>query len=158
MIRIPLLDRGLRCRPRLAPLLFTLLVLGCTSSTEPDFFLWEGVLEPVPPSTVSGITAAVSQFGRTEVSVEIRQAPADAVFGWKVNTGTCQSEGTIRGGVGAYPSIETDESGVGAEDAVLSGLFRSGEAYAVRVYSDQGGGVQTVISCGELEETMEPAG
>jgi hypothetical protein len=142
----------------LVPLLFTLLMLGCTSSTEPDFYLWEGVLKPVPPSTISGVTAAVSQFGRTEVSVEIRQAQADAVFGWRVNAGTCQSEGVIRGGVGAYPNIETDESGIGAEDAILSGLFRSGESYAVRVYADQGGGAQTVVTCGDLEETVEPVG
>ena len=140
----------------LSILCLLLLALGCSSSTEPDFFLWEGVLQPVPPSTVSGVTAAVSQFGRTEVSVEIRQAQAETLYGWRVNEGTCQAEGTIKAGVGAYPLMETDESGIATEDAVISGLLRSGTSFTVRVYLPQEGGGQTVVACGNLEETGDP--
>jgi hypothetical protein len=127
-------------------------LFGCTSGTDVEFALWEGTLLPVLPSTITGTAAAVTQFGRTETSMEIRQGEAGVLYGWRINSGTCQTEGAIQGGLAAYPLLEADETGIATENAILSTVFRSGSPYAARVYRPLEGGAQEILACGTLEE------
>lgn len=133
-------------------LAITLLLTGCSTSTEPENTYWEGTLLPVLPSAVTGVAAAVTQFGRTDASVEIREAEVGVLYGWRIDSGTCEAQGLIQGGIAAYPLIEPDESGIGSGNAVLSSVFISGGPYAARVYLPINGGGQEVVACGKLEE------
>lgn len=137
-----------------------LLVLGmvpcwiaCSTGTEPVFTLWEGNLSPVPPSQVSGNAAAVTQFGRTEVSIQIRFGDPGAGYTWRVESGTCQGEGTIQDGPAVYPPLTASEAGTDSQNIFLSSLFRSGSQFAVKVFSSDGGAAETMVSCGSLTET-----
>lgn len=134
------------------PAMFLLLFSpACEDSTAPVATLWEGTLSPVPPSQVSGVTAAVTQFGRTEVSIEIRLAEPDLVYTWQVETGGCQSEGQIQGGPALYTPLSPGEAGMASAIAVLPNLFESGSQLSVKVFSPEGAS-QRLASCGKLNE------
>ena len=137
-----------------------LLVCGaCSTGTDTQFSLWEASLEPIPPSTISGDAAGVTQFGRSEISLGIREGAPGALYGWRINSGDCQTEGVLQGGVAAYPLLEADEAGRASGDALLSSKFRPGNSYAVRVYqSDQSGSQGEVLACGVLEEITSSSG
>ena len=107
---------------------------------------------PVLPNAVTGVAAAVSQFGRTDASVEIREAEAGVLHGWRIDSGTCEAQGLIQGGIAAYRLIEPDETGIGRGDAVVPSVFISGGSYAARVYLPIDGGGQEVVACGDLAE------
>ncbi len=134
------------------------ILLSCSTSTEVDYSFWEATLQPVLPSQVGGIAAAVSQFGRTEVSVELRQGEAESTYGWHLKSGTCQTPGTIVGGVANYPLMETDESGIATESAIIASVLRSGDSYAVRVYLPLENGGEEVVACGEMVEEADEGG
>jgi hypothetical protein len=127
------------------------VLAGCADPSGPTFTLWEGTLFPVPPSRIKGQTAAATQFGRTEVSVEIRLAEPEGVYLWRVESGDCQSEGEIKDGPLMYPPLTAGESGLASSNAVLSSLFKSGSSLAVKVYSWDGE-VEVLVSCGSLAE------
>ena len=127
------------------------LLTGCGDPSGPVLTLWEGTLSPVPPSRINGQTAAATQFGRTEVSIEIRFAEPEAVYLWRVESGDCQSEGEIKDGPLMYPPLTTGESGLASSNAVLSSLFKSGSSLAVKVYSSEGE-AEVLVSCGSLVE------
>ncbi len=133
-------------------LAITFLLTGCSTGSEPENTFWEGILFPVLPSAVTGVAAVVTQFGRTDASVEIQEAEAGVLYGWRIDSGTCEAQGQIQGGTAAYPFIEPDESGVGRRNAVLSSVFISGGSYAARVYLPIDGGGEEVVACGKLEE------
>ena len=135
----------------LPALLLNVLVLGCGDSTSPVATLWQGTLSPVPPSQVSGETAAVTQFGRTEISVEIRLAEPDLVYSWRVESGDCQSDGIIQAGPTLYPPITPGEAGLGSSIATIPTLFKSGSQLAVKVFSTEGAS-ERLASCGPLTE------
>lgn len=134
---------------------FLPLLLSCSTSTEVRYSFWEGTLQPVLPNQEGGIAAAVSQFGRTEVSVELRQGQAGATYGWHLKSGSCQAPGTIVGGVANYALMETDESGIATESATVSGVLRSGDSYSVRVYRPLENGGEDVVACGDLVEDTD---
>jgi hypothetical protein len=132
--------------------MFLLLFLpGCEDSTGPITTLWQGTLSPVPPSQVSGETAAVTQFGRTEVSIEIRRAEPDVVYSWSVEEGECQSDGVIQGGPTLYPPLTPSEAGQAFSIAVFPSLFKSGSQLSVKVFSTEGAS-ERLASWGKLSE------
>lgn len=132
-------------------LLGALLLTACEDATAPVFTLWQGVLSPIPPSRIAGQAAAATQFGRTEVSIEIRAAEPEAVYRWQVESGTCEGEGQIQGGPSAYPPLTPGETGLASSRIILSSLFKSGSLLAVKVYStDQP--QEVLVSCGALVE------
>ena len=135
------------------------LVLGlvpfwasCSSSTGPLLTLWEGNLSPLPPSHLSGQVAAITQFGRTEVSIDIRMAEPGTVYTWRVESGTCQGEGVIQDGPAVYPDLMPGEGGTDSEQVFLSSLFKPGSQLAVKVFDSVGGSGGEMVSCGELVE------
>ena len=126
---------------------------ACGDSTGPVSTLWEGNLTPVPPSQVSGQVAAVTQFGRTEVSIQIRFADPGSTHNWRVESGNCQADGTIQGGLAVYPPLTAGEGGSNSQTAILSSQFKSGSQLAVKVFNSVEGGSGEMVSCGELVET-----
>lgn len=131
--------------------LFLPLLVACSSSTETLLTIWEGDLEPVPPATVGGIVAAVTQFGRTEASVHITDAEPESSYIWRIASGTCQGAGETQGGAAAYPPLTAGPSGSASAEAVLSAEFRPNRDYAAWVLVAEGGGEQAV-ACGPLRQ------
>lgn len=134
------------------PLLCFGFLTGCASATGPRATQWEGDLIPVSPGGVAGTVAAVAQAGRTQVAVEIRQAVPDRTYGWRMTEGTCQSEGTLVGGVALYPPMTPDPSRTASAEAGVPGELSPGGRYAVRVFTGEGGG-EAVVACADLAET-----
>ena len=124
------------------------LAVACSSGTAPVFTQWEGDLIPVPPATVGGRAAAVTQFERTAVSIQITDGEPDVTYGWRVETGSCQNSGTIQGGAASYPRLTPGAGGTATANATLSETFPAKGAFSVRVFLDATG---KVVSCGELE-------
>ena len=154
MIRFPLRSARFSLAGSTSGVLAVLfLVVGCESSIEPTLTTWEGNLAPVFPSTVAGQVAAVSQFGRTQASIQIMEADPEVTYGWRINSGTCEQEGLIRGGVAAYEPLYPGDLGSDEASAVLGVVFRDGETLAARVYRPDGDSGETVVACGELEQT-----
>ncbi|HSG47269.1 MAG TPA: hypothetical protein VLA43_05550 [Longimicrobiales bacterium] len=143
-------------RPRFlyAVLPALLLASGCSSVTEPEVTLWEGNVTAVAPATVTGVVAAVSQFGRTQISIQIRQAEDGGNYAWRVETGSCQNPGTLQGGAALYPLLVVTGPALTADaDATIPGQFSSGGAYIARVIQLGEVGAETVVACGSLLET-----
>ena len=159
MKKIPLLTRfgfagfSILCLPALF-----LGFAACSTSTEVGYSFWEGTLVPLGDHMETGLAAAVTQFGRTEASVEIRQAEADALYGWYLQNGTCDMGGNILGGVASYPLVQTDEAGTGNMSALVSTRLRPGSAYAVRVYRPLDSGEEMPVACGNLQESTGGGG
>jgi hypothetical protein len=130
-----------------APLLF----LACSSATAPLVTRWEGVLSPVLPHTVGGRIAAVTQFGSTQVSVQIEDGEPEATYAWKVNAGSCQEAGELQGGVASYPTLLTSPGGSATAATTLSELFRTGDEFAFRVFLSTET-AEEEVACGELEQ------
>lgn len=121
---------------------------GCGSSTAPLLTQWEGDLLPLPPYTVGGRVAAVTQQGRTDAAVQIEEGEPEVTYGWRIETGTCQSPGTIQGGVASYPPMTPGTGGTASAETTIPDLFREKEQYSARVFLDATG---EVVSCGQLQ-------
>ncbi len=133
-------------------LMAVLSVAACSDSTGPVFTLWEGDLQPLPTSTLEGSVAAASQFGRTEASIELRQAEAGATYGWRIESGSCQAPGEIQAGPAVYPPMTADEAGTASEDAVIGVVFKSNSRIIARVFRTLGAGGEEILACGEFRE------
>ena len=128
------------------------LMSNCSSATAPVFTQWEGNLEPVLPHIISGQVAAVSQFGRTQASIQIERAEIDVTYGWRIETGNCQGSGQIQGGVAVYPQLNPDEVGTAGGETTLSTVFESGSTFAARLFRVLEGGAEQVAACADLRE------
>ena len=129
MINQPTCARGaIRARRTVGSLalLLALPLADCTSGTEPVLTLWEGTLAPSVAGGITGTVAAVTQFGRTLVSIEIRQGQEGATYGWRINAGSCQSAGALQGGAAVYAPLVADEAGAATSaEGKLPGLAAS---------------------------------
>jgi len=126
------------------------LAAACSSGTGPVFTQWEGDLMPIPPATVGGRAVALTQFGRTEVSIQISDAEPGVSYAWRVDSGTCQNAGIIQGGDASYPGLTPGPGGTATANAILSVIFPATGAFAVRVLLED---TEEVVSCGELQLT-----
>lgn len=124
--------------------------LACTSSVEPLLTRWEGSLLPVSPGGVFGEIAAVTQFGRTQVSILVQGGQTGISHGWRIDSGNCQESGAIQGGAGQYPPLVPGEDASASADAVLAALFRAEEEYSARVFVSGEGGAEQILACGNL--------
>ena len=129
-----------------------LLSAACSSATEPSAYLWEGNLQPVAPSAITGPVAAVAQGGRTRVSIEIRQAVAGQTYAWRLDEGTCPAGGEILGGVALYPSLVAGVARGATAEASLPGQLSSGGRYAARVLGT-GAAADVLVACADLALT-----
>lgn len=136
----------------LGPLGLFLSLMACSSSTGPTVTLWEGSLNPIPPSQVTGNLAAISQFGGTEASIGMREGESGITYAWRIVSGTCQAPGEVQGHPSQYPPLYPDESGEASEDVRLAGKFKTGSRFATRVFRTLEGGELELVACGELHE------
>ena len=127
-----------------------LLVAACSSPTKVRVTRWEGSLVPDPPSTITGQVAAVSQFGRTEISVLLEDAEMGTTYGWRVDSGNCQGSGSIQGGPAQYPFLVPGEGGTVSGQTAIAQVFNPDQDYAARVFLPGDGGSEEVLACGEL--------
>ncbi len=123
------------------------VLVSCSSSTGPLLTRWEGNLLPVFPSTVGGRVAAVTQFGRTEASIQIQEAEPEVTYGWRIDSGTCQEQGDLQGGTASYAPLTPGAGGTATADAVLAEVFRAKDTFAARVFLKESG---EVVACGVL--------
>jgi len=128
----------------------TVFLVACSSSVEPILTRWEGELAPVPPGDIFGQFAAVSQFGRTQVSIAIQGMETGASYGWRIDSGNCHEDGTMQGGPTLYPPLVLGEDASASADAVLPTVFRAENAYAARVFLSGEGGGEQITACGNL--------
>ncbi len=131
--------------------LFLCLLAGCVGPVEFAPGAWQGTLVPVAPGTVTGTAAAVSQAGRTLVSVEVRGG-APGSHGWRMVDGACAEPGGVRGGVALYPPLEVGAGGTAHAEAAIPGELSPGGRYAVQVLVADGAG-QQVVACADLKES-----
>ena len=131
-------------------LLFSLFLAGCTSVTAPVLTSWEGTLAPSFPHTLGGRAAALTQFGRTQASIQIEEGEPEVSYGWRIEAGTCQEAGVVQGGAASYPPLIPSEGGTASGEAILSEIFKSGGQFAVKVFLSSGGGGEEIVACGEL--------
>lgn len=97
------------------------LAVGCSLDVQaPEAVLWEGELDAVDESGLSGSIAAISRESTTEVGIEVRGGEAGDRWDWLLARGTCDEPGTPVAGAGAFPVLEAeeDESGPGPEAPV----------------------------------------
>ena len=137
------------------PALVVLMVVlaACQSTTAPVITTWSGDLTPEPPHFVSGRVAAVTQFGRTQISLQMEEGEPGLDYRWRVNAGTCQQEGEIQGGPASYPPLTPSEPGTASGETTVAEIFRSGDAYAARIFLENGGS-EEIVACGELSQTQ----
>ncbi|MFV2007668.1 MAG: hypothetical protein ACC667_09485 [Longimicrobiales bacterium] len=128
------------------------LLSGCSSLTEPLFTRWAGDLEPILPSAVSGQVAAISQFGSTQASIQIERGEAGVSYRWHIESGDCQGNGQIQGGVAVYPQLVPNEVGTAGSEATLSAVFESNSVFVARVFRSLEGGSEKVVACADLRE------
>ena len=132
----------------LAPFLST-----CSDSTGPIFTFWEGTLEPVRHNVVGGQVVAVTQHGRTDVGISLEDGDPGTTYGWRVDSGTCDQDGTIQGGPASYPLLLPGPEGSASAEAIISALFKPGKQFSGRVFLSGEGASGEVVACGEMEET-----
>lgn len=128
------------------------LMSGCGSITEPLVTRWEGNLEPIFPSAVSGQVAAVSQFDRTQASIQIERGEVGVTYRWHIESGDCQGNGQIQGGVAVYPQLVPNEVGTAGGETTLSTVFEPKSVFAARVFRVLEGESEQVVACGDLRE------
>ncbi len=138
---ISIFDR-VRCLP-----IALVLLAACASGTEPEIYAWEGELVGTPGNPLNGNVAVISQFGRTEVSIQIEGGEPAATYAWRINEGTCAQEGDLLGGAASYPDLETNGEGTATANNTLAGSLRPDGGFAARVLADA-----VVSACGELRQ------
>jgi hypothetical protein len=146
---------GNRALPRrmLGLLLLAPLLSTCSDSSAPIFTFWEGPLEPVRSSFLSGRVVAVTQHGRTDAGITIQDGDPGTTYGWRIDSGTCDQQGAIQGGTAVYPPLLPSQGGSASAETTISALFRSGKQFSARVFLSGEGGSDEVVACGDLEET-----
>ena len=150
----PILFRPrLRLRTAAGVLLLAPCLVTCTDSTAPLYAFWEGTLNPVRPSFVSGRVIAVTQHGKTDIGITMENGEPGLIYGWRVDSGSCQEPGQIQGGPTAYPPLLPNQGGSDSAETSVAPLFRPGKQFAARVFLTPDGGGEQVVACGDLEET-----
>ena len=144
--------RGL-FRRFLGLLVLALFLSTCSDSTTPLLTFWEGALDPVGPNVLGGRVVAVTQHGRTNVGISIRDGDPETTYGWRMSSGTCDQEGAILSGPAAYPPLLTGQGGSATAEAVISTLFKPGLQFSARVFRSEDGDPEEVVACGDLEQT-----
>lgn len=140
-------------RRRIWILIVTPFLGSCSDSSAPLLAFWGGDLNPIRPSLVSGRVVAVSQHGKTDIGINIQEGEAGATYGWRIDSGSCDEPGSIRGGPASYPPLVASQGGSASAEASVAALFKPGKLFAARVYLPTGPGTEQIVACGNLEET-----
>ncbi|MEK9501111.1 hypothetical protein [Gaopeijia maritima] len=126
---------------------------GCGDTTAPLVTAWRATLTPVLPYAISGRAAALTQAGRTRVTISIEGAEIESSYAWRVERGTCAAPGALVGGVASYPPLEPGAGGSAEAEASLAELFQFGDDLIVRVLVDGEGPAVITAACAPFEET-----
>lgn len=129
-----------------------LILPACSDVTAPLVTVWRATLVPVRPSTVHGRAAALTQAGRTRITISIEDAEPGVPLRWQVERGNCRVPGAVLGGVASYPTLEP-ATGAAEANAALAELFHPGDQLAVRVLVDDPEAGQVTVACAPFEET-----
>lgn len=132
-----------------------LLLSACSDSAAPLYSFWEGSLTPVLPGFVEGGVVAVTQHGKTDIGITIENGDPGVVYGWRIDSGSCQSPGEIQGGPASYPPLIPGQGGSASAETSIRSLFRPGEELAGRVFRSAAGGSEQVVACGNLEDKSD---
>lgn len=132
-------------------ILLALALTACATSTSIDTTRWTGQLQSVLPSPVSARVAGVSQAGRTRFTIDMSNGEPGVTYGWRVDSGTCDAQGSILGGTASYETLTASEAGSASGEASVPGMLTPGSDYAARVYQADGSG-QTVLACGMIRQ------
>lgn len=92
----------------------------------------------------------MSQFGRTQVSVLLLGGLPGEQYTWRVEGGTCQGPGVLRGGPAQYPLLTLKDDGTANAATAFAGVFREGDRNAVKVVGTAGSQAGKVLACGEF--------
>jgi hypothetical protein len=130
-----------------------LAIAGCLSSpTEPNQTIWESAIQPAGTgSLVTGNLGAISDRHRrlTEAAINISGAEPEVELHWRIRSGVCGgTRGSVVGAEVSYAAIETDLSGSGLQNVVLTQAMSASGDFMVEVWGDAVGDV--VLACGIL--------
>lgn len=123
---------------------------GCAEAITNPATAWEGVLQPVLPAVVHGSVAVLSETGRSEASILIRDGKPGASYRWRIRRGSCEIAGDIVGGRAQYPVLSPGPSGEAGADASLSRMLDRDGEYAGWVQLEFVAGQEEEVACGEL--------
>ncbi len=98
---------------------------------------------------ITGAAAVLSNSVAFSAAIEIEGAPADAVFAWAVQEGTCEDPGDRVGAEAAYPDLEADDDGF-AEAEADDGFSMSDEEDYVVTITDESGDDAVTVACSVL--------
>lgn len=126
---------------------------SCGDTTAPLVTAWRATLTPVLPYAISGRAAALTQAGRTRVTISIEGGEMEDRYSWRVERGTCAAPGALVGGVASYPPLEPGTGGSADAEASISELFQFGDDLIVRVLVDGEGLAVITAACAPFEET-----
>lgn len=135
---------------RLTSILCTTFAAACGGATEPVVLAWEAELDPSGPGGVSGSAAMVSQYGRTDMSIQIQSSAAGATYQWRINEGGCGAPGALVGGAAIYPPLTVQAASSASADANMGGMLDQDRTYAARVFGTSVGGGEVLVACGEM--------
>ncbi len=122
---------------------------ACTGAVDLGQTAWQASFNG-GPSGISGSLAALSVSGRTHLSIAIQRAVPGQQYGWRVQRGDCQSEGTLVGAAATYPTLTAADDGTaGTDNVYLSQILNSGP-YVVRVVKLSAGG-EVLAACAALQ-------
>lgn len=130
------------------------LISGCRDISGPARTAWEGDLQPIGPAQVQGSVAVISQFGRSETSIQIVSAEPGATYSWRILSGSCQDGGAIVGGSAVYPALVPDPSGTAEGQTILSRELDPEGSYAAWLFLVVSGAEEELIACGPLERLV----
>lgn len=102
-------------------------------------------------ASITGTIKALSNDGRTEVTVALNGASPDAVHPWHVHEGACGSGGPIVGDASAYSPLRVGSGGSASDVATLSLELDEAKDYYVNVHASASD-MQTIIACGDLDD------
>ncbi len=135
---------------RRAFLVVVLPLAACAGAVDVSQTAWQATLA-AGPGGISGSAAAVSVAGRTHASIAIERAVPGQQYGWRIQHGDCQAQGTLVGTAATYPTLTAADDGTAGADTYLSQVLSTGP-YAARVAALQAGGGETPAACGALEQ------
>ncbi len=100
---------------------------------------------------LTGSITVIANSAAFAATIDIADAPADAVFEWGVFEGTCATPGDRVGAATVYADLEADANGDASEEVEGAGGMSPDDDYIARV-TDETGQTPIVVACSVLVE------
>ena len=113
---------------------------------------WNGTLNAVGGSGVTGTASGTSANDMTHVSVAVSGAQAGARLPWHVHEGKCgDASPPIVGPASAYPPLVVGANGRATAQAHLNLELNEAKSYIVNVHASPTN-LGTIVSCGDYDD------